>query len=285
MMKDIAIIGAGPAGIACAIQLKRFGLNSTVFEKKELGGLIKNANLIENYLGFPNGITGVEYVEIIKKQFEQYNIPVRKEEVLQVKKQGDSFLVNNEYVIDYLVIATGTKPKVLDLEIYSEIKDKVFCEVADMPQIKNEVIAIVGAGDAAFDYALNLSKDNKVKILNRSNRIKALPLLVDRARDNINIDYIEDFQLCRVDNIENEKNKFKLLSQDGVGLEVNYLLCAIGREPNDILLKNYKKELKDDPNLFIIGDVKNGILRQTSVATGDGLKAATEIYELTNRKQ
>jgi len=88
---EIGIIGAGPSGIACAIQLRRYGLDYLFFEKEDLGGLIKNAFLIENYLGFPEGITGEEFVQLLKKQIKKYKIRIIKEEVVSVRYENNKF--------------------------------------------------------------------------------------------------------------------------------------------------------------------------------------------------
>ncbi|MFA6989002.1 MAG: NAD(P)/FAD-dependent oxidoreductase [Candidatus Gastranaerophilaceae bacterium] len=315
-MQNVIIVGAGPAGIACAVQLKRFGVECTVFEKNEIGGLVKNANLIENYLGFPFGISGIEYVELIEKQFKRHKINLVNDEILEVKFDKDVFKVisskSGAYKAEYLVIATGTIPKKFrhaefisashnhgilnavdgtlpcnsrfarkqeELQVQDDVKQymskKIFYEITDILEIENKIIAIVGAGDAAFDYALNLSKLNKIKIFNRSSKIKALPLLVNRVNQNKNIEYYENTTI-------------KEINLDGGKLKINnntladYLVVAIGRMQNDRLLT---EELKENPNLCMIGDVKNGLLRQTSIASADGLKAAMDIYERINKNR
>jgi len=280
-MKKVIILGAGPAGVACAIQLTRFGIETVIFEKNKIGGLVENANLIENYLGFPNGITGVEYVKLVKKQFEQYKITFINDEAIEVKLNNGSYEVSSAksgiYSSEYLVVATGTEPKEVDFP--DEVKEKVFYEIKHLHEVKNKSVVIIGAGDAAFDYALNLSKKNQVKIFNRSSTLKALPLLVDRVNENKNIEYYEN---SAVKKIYLDNNKLKLLFNDDFEVLTDYLIFAIGRLPDDRLLT---KELKDTQNLYIVGDVKNGLLRQTTIAAADGLKAATEIHERITRNR
>lgn len=266
------IIGSGAAGIATAIQLKRFGLDVCVLEKAQFGGLVNNANLIENYLGFPKGVSGIEFVSLFREQFEQYDIPIFYEEVVDIKKENSHFIITTDkkiYNSQYTVIATGTKPK--ELPFHS---DKIFYEVAQIQNCKDKDIAIIGAGDAAFDYAINLSKNNRVSIFNRSERIKSIPLLYNRAASINNIKYQSHKELM---NIKESNNKVVIEFNDNTCFECDYVLAAIGREPNDRLFTN--NDLKQNSNLFIIGDVKNGILRQTSIATGEGLKTATIIDE------
>ena len=94
--KKVAVIGAGPAGISCGIQLKRMGLEPFIFEKDEVGGLLWNANLVENYLGFPGGITGPDLVNVFKKQFQEHGLSIERETILEVSHNGDKFILRLE---------------------------------------------------------------------------------------------------------------------------------------------------------------------------------------------
>ncbi|MDD3150481.1 MAG: NAD(P)/FAD-dependent oxidoreductase [Candidatus Gastranaerophilales bacterium] len=271
-MPKVNIIGAGPSGIACAMQLARFGLDVDIFEKNKLGGLLNNANLVENYLGFPNGITGTDLIKLFQKQMEKYpNIKLIKENVIEIK-QNKNFLIKtpkNHYFSDFLVIATGTIPKKTEFENNNDFKKYIYYEIKNFPKCKDKKIAIVGAGDAAFDYAVNLSKNNEIIILNRSNNIRAINLLAQKCKKTASISYKKNEP---VKSIEKYKNGLLINNKFGV----DFVIFAIGRLPEDTLIN---KDLADNPACYIIGDVKNGMCRQTSVAVGDGLKAAMEIYE------
>ena len=279
-MHQVIIIGAGPAAIAAAIQLKRFGVEILIIEKDDVGGLLKNANMVENYPGFPEGISGGELVELMKQQLEQYNPEIVFDEAVAINynKVFEIKTTQNTYYSRFLIVATGTKSKQIAYQ-----DSRIFYEVKHLSNVTNKEVAIIGAGDAAFDYAMNFSKrNNKIKIFNRSSRVKAIPLLLERAKKESNITYFENFSL---ENIESGSEKITVTfknnqTQQTILNDCDYLLVAIGREQNDVLLT---KELKENSDLFIIGDVKNGILRQTAVATGDGLKAATQIYERITR--
>jgi thioredoxin reductase (NADPH) len=277
--KSVIIIGAGPAGIACAIQLKRYNIDSIVFEKDQIGGLLKNANLVENYIGFPNGIGGKKLVQLIEKQSKATNLNIKHEIVESVESSKNDFIIKtnkNIYKSKYLVIASGTKPIVPTVPIiHDNIKDKVFFDIHKLGEIKNKNIAIIGAGDCAFDYALNLSNNNKIIIINRSNQIKVLPILQDRVSK---IDSIKYFQNTTVKQIELKNDKLALSCNPNiVANDFDYLLIAIGREPNHAFIN---KDLLINPKLFQTGDVKNGQYRQTSIATGDGTFTAMKISKL-----
>jgi thioredoxin reductase len=253
----VIIIGAGPAGIACAVMLKHLGINPLLIEKNKVGGLLRNAWLVKNYLGF-NDISGKELVKKFDSHLKSFKIKPVYQEVIKISA-GKYFTVKTNkkiYKSKFLVLATGTKSKKIKLNFP---QNKTFYEIADF-KTHNKRIAVIGAGDAAFDYALSLSVKNKVTILNRGTKIKANGFLRKKVRQNKNISYIKN---CKID---------KILTAKKSGYD--YAVIAIGREPN--YPKTSKTALKNK-KLFIIGDIKNGRYRQVSIAAADGIKAAMEI--------
>jgi thioredoxin reductase len=282
------IIGGGPAGMMTAIQLKRYGLSPRLFEPARLGGLLWNANLVENYPGFPAGITGPGLVARFKDHCKAVGIELTPEKVTLVDYFDDHFVVQSAsetYRAEVVVVATGTRPKKFrDDFIPPEVETYVFYEVAPLLGVRGKQIGIIGAGDAAFDYALNMARANRVQILNRGDKIRALPLLVNRSQESPNITYKERVQ---VQSVGEGMGKLVLnMHRDGdeSSLEVDYLIGAIGRKENlpdqGEGLKAGEKHLVETGRLYYIGDVRNGIFRQTAIAVGDGLKAAMQIHQL-----
>lgn len=296
MKNKVAIIGGGPAGIATAIQLKRYKIEHILFEQKSLGGLLKNAYKIENYPGFPQGIPGLELVELFKTQLESYNINVMFEQVklLEYNEKEKLFLINSSKSLchsNIVVIASGTKPKRLDIvEALPEmLKCKIFYDIYSILNMQDKRIVIIGAGDIAFDYALNLSKTNEVIIINRNNQIKALPILRDRVMKTSKIKYHEDLIIQEI-SPGREKALLTTFLKNGkvTTMEADYIVIAIGRLPHkdfysDNLVKVEKKLLSQN-SLYLTGDVKNGIFRQVAIAVGDGIEAAMEIYKKIKEK-
>lgn len=127
------IIGAGPAGISCGIQLARYKIKTLILEKNMIGGLLKNANLLENYPGFPDGISGISLINKLKKHLKNLKISVIYEEVLKCDIKDDLFTIttkNNFYYTEKLIIASGTSPKKLYIKGIENIpKDQLFYEV------------------------------------------------------------------------------------------------------------------------------------------------------------
>jgi len=283
--EQVTIIGAGAAGIAAAIQLKRWGISPIVLEKAHIGGLLVNANLVENYPGYPQGISGPELVALFQAQMERIGVEVSFEEVLEVDYQ-DRFLVRTskrQFASRYLIIASGTSPKPFpEIEIHDDITNRVVSEIHPLLNLTGITVAIVGAGDAAFDYAINLSTNtNKVTILNRTNKRKCLPLLWERCQKLPQIEYVENIS---VKSMSRSDGGVILECQTPKGdweLKVDYVILAIGRvEQRGFLstrLEAIVSELESKGILYFAGDVKNGIFRQTSIAVGDGVKAAMKI--------
>lgn len=284
---DVTIIGAGPAGIAAAIQLKRYGIDPLLLEAHRVGGLLWNANLVENYPGFPNGIPGPELVKLFQAQLEESGVHVHKALVcrLSFSESEGLFLVettNEKFHSKLAIVATGTKPEEYPLahSCPSEAKERIYYEVYPLLGLKGKKIVIIGAGDAAFDYALNLARSNEVVILNRSKRIKALPLLVHRVSTSPRIAYRENTEVVK---IMADADGLRLECTDRVGrfiLKAHHLLCALGRRPRlELLDGDLRLKVKGRGLLYFIGDAKNGHYRQTAIAVGDGIHAAMRAYK------
>ncbi len=292
-INEVVIIGAGPAGLSTVIQLKRYGIEPILLEKEEIGGLLRNANLVENYPGFPEGITGPKLIKLFKKQLKNTMVKVHFEEVLELDYRNEVFFVNtNQRVVTccIAVIASGTKPcRLSNLNISTDIADRIFYEIYPLTKVAKEKIAIIGSGDIAFDYALNLSKKNGVIILNKGKRVKCLPLLWERAMGSEKISYKENTQVKKIKYHDEGLILTGYNTRGEWSMYVSCLVVAIGREPYlDFLSDNIKKnleELQKTKMLYMIGDVKNDIHRQTAIAVGDGIKSAMEIHRKIKEKE
>jgi thioredoxin reductase len=298
------IIGAGPAGIAAAIQLQRYGLTPVLLEKDRVGGLLWNANLVENYPGFPQGIPGPKLVALFEKQMRRIGVGVTFDEVVNLDFDGAQFLVRTKLITHHasrVVIASGTQPRPIPIAIPPQAHDRVYSEVWPLAGVTGKQVAIVGAGDAAFDYALNLAgRGNSVTILHRGQETQCLPLLRERAAANPNITYREQTSITR---IETDRTSGRLslltshsslntdhcsLNTDHCSLITDYLILAIGRQPAmDFLTERVKlqaQRLQDDGKLYLVGDVHNGLFRQTAIAVGEGLRAAMQVVDSLTAK-
>jgi len=286
--KLTCIIGAGPAGIAAALQLSRYGINPVLLEKNEIGGLLRNAHLVENYPGFPGGISGPELVKLFVKQLQEREIQVIFEVVTRLDWEENRFRLETPTRVLFCqtaLVASGTKPtEFQDFEVPLPVRDKVFYEIYPLLETKAKKIVIIGAGDAAFDYALNLAQNNQVLILNREETVKCLPLLWERAMKSLHITYCQNTKISKIRKNSGEELALECSTPNGISrLSAHYLVSAIGREPElDFLsprLKEQAAQLVEKGALYLIGDVKNGCFRQTAIATGEGVLTAMKIYK------
>jgi len=283
-IEDVVIIGAGPAGIATAIQLRRSGINPLILERSHVGGLLANANCVENYPGFAEGLPGIALVEYFKQHLAKVGAKVDFEEAIHLD-YTDAFVIETskrQIQSKMVVIASGTHPREIGIPV--EAPDRVFHEIAPIADVTGKHVAVIGAGDAAFDYALNLSRHNRVTLLNRGQTVKCLPLLQQRVSQNSRIAYQENVKVIAAKSLAN--GMVILRGQAPMGgweLGVDYVIFAIGREVQlDYLvpcIKGQISHLKDSGLLYFVGDVKNDIFRQTSIAVGDGVGAAMQIHQ------
>jgi thioredoxin reductase (NADPH) len=287
----VAIIGAGPAGIAAAIQLKRSGIGFLLLEKNRAGGLLNEANLVENFPGVPNGLAGTTLTARLRRQLSAAGIKIEKDNVRRLGYHNGLFMIQTEkqaIAAGKIILACGTLPlppgPPLDL---FQSKDRVFNSVLPLLKSKQKIIAVIGGGDAAFDYTLNLARKNKVHILFRSKEPVCLPILFNRCRQHPNIIIHENSQLTdAATGVKNKEIILKTLNPcSGQKDEIvcHLILTAIGRTPAlhfldpDLLATAAK--LASQKKIFLVGDVSNGLFRQAAIAAADGLRAAMEIHE------
>ena len=284
----VVIIGAGPAGLTAALQLQRQGIPPLLLERHRVGGLLNNAHWVENYPGFVEGISGPDLVDLFRRQVERIGVIVTSEEVIGVEYQDNLFRIatnKREISAKFLVAATGTKAKSFSPRVVSgNLEGKIFSEVFPLLKEEGKRILIIGAGDAALDYALNLASKNQVIIFNRGSSIKGLSLLWNRVQENDSIKYFPEMEIEEI--ASNEKGSMNVLARSGPetkNFEPDYLLTAIGREPElgfaDAEFIKQAEELQDQKVLYLIGDLQNGAFRQTSLAVGDGIRVAMEIEQ------
>jgi len=255
----VGIVGAGPAGVAAAVFLRRYNVHVTVFEKNRVGGLLRNAHLVENIPVLPPA-SGEEICKTLEKRLFESGAELIWEEV--VKVENEKILTEREiHSFDYVIVASGTIPRRIP---EFEVSEKVVYEFIDLPEF--EKLAIYGAGDAAFDSALNaLVRGKEVHLFNRGSRIRALPLLVERAKKYEKFYYHER---CPILKVEEESKMVKLKTEHGV-FTFDALLLSVGRLPNTSFVEPGERN-------FIVGDARGGF-RQVSIAMGSAIETAMEI--------
>ena len=238
---DTAVIGAGPAGISAALQLARYEIYPFVYEADTPGGLLYNAGTVENYPGFPKGIGGPELAALFAAGLAASEAVICPEEVLAVDHAAGVFRVQAETDADFsrLIIATGTRPLPLDsIEFDSpETEDGIDYGIGEIRNIAGRSVAIIGAGDAAFDYALTLSKRNDIVIMQRGEKPSCNAALLRRVSGSERITVLEN---ASVENVSREEDGRFALSLCGGGcgshnrMTADHVIAAIGRVPREI---------------------------------------------------
>jgi len=282
------IIGAGPAGIAAAIYLQRAGVAPLLLERGEPGGLLRGANLVENYPGFPKGVSGVELVERFVNQLRALDVKVTRANVRRVKAVRNGFQIKTDvgdFFCRSVIVATGTRPKKIDLRGSGRLNGKkIFHDITEIPPelSSHKKVMIVGGGDAAFDYALNLrNRGNSVTVISRSEP-HCLPLLRARAESSgVNV-----ITGCVPELVQEKSYGVLLRCRSGdsrTGLSGDLILSACGRVPDlRILSTALRRRIHlgkgipetDVPGMYVVGDAARGRHRQTGIAVGDGIRAA-----------
>jgi len=285
----IAIIGAGPAGMACALQLRRMGLEPVIFERENPQSMLRMANWVDNYMGFPEGIRGEELFRNFQEQLERFQLERVYKEVRNVVLYEDHFLIDTydeNYLSSVLVLTCGTRPKKTVIPAWNEAVEKyLYYDISEIPLQGDLSIGIIGIGDAAFDYALNLNKrGHQVKIFGRSELIGANKALMEQFKRSEGIDLNLNYMLTSVDELIEGKIRCRFKkNEDMVEHNLDCLIFATGREANlDFLdegILDKMEELREKKILFLAGDVINGDYRQTAIATGDGIRVAMEIFQ------
>lgn len=286
----VVIVGAGPAGMAAALQLQRFGIKTFLLAQDAEGSLLKNAWHVENYLGISPGKSGANLLRMFRKHLRANNIETinAKVELLDYEVKSRRFKLTTatrNYSADYAIVATGTNPQVLPLikNARNITQAYLFYEVFPLLKKRHKTIVIIGAGDAAFDYALSLAKYNKVIICNRGKDSPALPLLVARALSHQNITYWQSHKLKSI--LSGTVRSLACLfvyKQKHVYINADYLIAAVGRVPQKDFyaakLQLLERQLLKHNKLFLVGDIKNNIYRQVAIAVSDGIVAAMHIF-------
>jgi len=281
---DAIVIGAGPCGVAAAVQLKRSGFSPLLFEARAVGGLLRNANLVENYPGFPKGISGRRLCGLLEEQVTRAGVDLVNDRIVDVLPAGNDFAVKTASARTMtsrcLIVATGTAPRSgLFAEPDALVGRSIFYEVADLPEFGPATrVTIVGGSDAAYDYALNVAGRGAQVTIVRRGAARCLPLLAERvgAHDAIGVRAGANV-LALVESVSGVT--VRIADSEGVEeVAADYLLIACGREPEDTLLRRLARRGKIanhlTPNLFSGGDVVRGLFRQAGIAVGDGLLAA-----------
>ena len=297
--KDLIIIGGGPAGLTAGIYGSRSELDLVVLDSGVGGGQIANAGLVENYPGFPDGITGMELAETLKKHAENTGVKINMlEPVTTITQSGDKFIVKTEkalYQAKAVIVATGLVHRKLGVPGESELSGRgvSYCATCDGAFFKGKRVAVVGGGTGAAMAALNLADlASQIFVVTKREHLKVAEKIMEtRIERAANIEVIPYSAVKRITG-ENKVEKLEIeTSGKARSLDVDGVFIEVGKKALTSFLKDLPVELEKGyipvdrdqrtsiPGLFAAGDVVSGSVKQMGVAVAHGTIAALSAYD------
>lgn len=285
----VGIIGAGPAGMASALYLKRSGLDPVLLEKSAPGGQVVSTFVVENYLGF-NEINGADLSLKMFDQMNYHKIEYKTFDIKDIIKKDSKFIVtngNDKLEFDKIIIASGKRRRKLNLAKEEKLKGISYCAVCDGTFYKNKDVAIVGGGDSALTEAIYLSNIcSKVYLIVR-NEVRAKESIFEKVKAIKNIEILkgEVSELVGINNLE------KIILNDNTSLDISGLFISIGGIPNNEFINSLNLDLNQgyiktnekmetsEKGVFAVGDIRDKEYYQIATAINDGVIAALSIAE------
>ena len=291
---QVVIIGGGPAGLTAGLYCARSKFNGLLIEQGIIGGQITNAERVENYPGFPKGISGIELGQLIHEQAISYGLETLLAEVTKVVPVQKHNLVSTsegDFVAESVIIASGSQFRKLGVPGEDKFVGKgiSYCATCDGPLFRAKTVAVIGGGDSAVTEALYLSKfASSVKVIHRRSQLRASKIFQERAKAEPKIGFIWDTVVTQIEGDGVVKQlTLKNTKNDRIStLELAGIFVAIGSKPNSTqwrgllpldeegyIVTNELMETKI-PGIFAAGDVRHNSARQAITAAGDGATAA-----------
>ena len=293
--EKVIIIGSGPAGLTAALYAARAFLDPLVISGSELGGQVSITTEVENYPGFPEGTTGPELVEFMRKQAEKFGARTEIDEVVEVDlTKGSPFQIkthSEEYRTEAVIIASGASPKRLGVPGEEEFigRGVSFCATCDGFFFRGKEIVVVGGGDSALEEGLFLTKfASAVRVIHRREELRAGETLKVRALKNEKMSFIWNTVVEGISgNGAVESVQVRNLKTGGADtLSTNGVFVYIGHYPNSALFEGQlamdehkylitdKRMMTSVEGVFAAGEIQDSVYRQVATSVGQGCAAA-----------
>ncbi len=299
-IRDVIIVGSGPAGYTAAVYTARANLNPLVIAGSvTAGGELMNTTDVENFPGFPEGIMGSDLMDNMQKQAERFGAEILFDDVTEMNLEGEiktlSLADGTVYRARAVIVSTGSAYRELGLEDEKRLSGHgvSWCATCDGFFFRDQTIAVIGGGDSAMEEALFLTKfASKVIVVHRRNELRASKIMADRALAHEKIEFIWDSEVVGINGAEKVeglvvKNR---TSGEETTVDVTGIFVAIGNDPRVDLVKD-QLELTSEgtiavegrssktslPGVFAAGDVIDSTYRQAITAAGSGCAAAQDV--------
>jgi thioredoxin reductase (NADPH) len=296
-VREIIVIGGGPAAFTAALYSARANLNPIVIEGFAWGGQLMITSDVENYPGYPDGVLGPEMMQDLRRQAERFGTEFLTDDVTKVDFSERPLRVwvgEDEYQAEAVVVATGANARQLGLDSEKKLQGRgvSYCAVCDAAFFKEREIVVVGGGDSAMEEATFLAKfASKVTVVHRRDGFRASPIMVDRARSNERIEFLLDSVVEEVlgDDTVTGVLVRNVKTDETAEIPADGFFVAIGHDPNTALFRG-QLEMDDGGyietkgkttetnvvGVFAAGDVQDHVYRQAVTAAGSGCMAALD---------
>jgi thioredoxin reductase (NADPH) len=297
-VRNVIVIGGGPAGYTAALYAARANLEPLVIEGFNWGGQLMITSDVENYPGYADGVLGPAMMQDFRRQAERFGAEFLTDDVTRVDLSERPFRVwvgDDLYLAESVIVATGASARQLGLESELRLQGRgvSYCATCDAAFFRDKLVVVVGGGDSAMEEALFIARfASKVYLVHRREEFRASPIMVDRARINEKIEFVLNKVLDEV--LGDDKVVAVRLEDTVTGeqtiLEADGLFVAIGHDPNTALFLDQldhepgtgylvtrgKSTETNIPGVFAAGDVQDHVYRQAVTAAGSGCAAALD---------
>lgn len=291
---ELIIVGGGPAGLTAGIYASRARLHSLLIEKGIMGGLITNADLVENYPGFPHGISGIEIGQLMYEQAVNYGLETITAEVTGIELDGDLKTIHTDQgdlKARAVIIAGGSELSKLDVPGEERLTGRgvSYCATCDGAFFRDKKVAVVGGGDAAITEALHLTKfASRVTVIHRRDQLRASKIVEEKAFAEPKMEFLWDtvVEEIRGDKLVEGLKLRNVKTGEIYSLEIDGVFIYVGINPNTSYLKDILRldeagyipvnEFGETElaGVFAAGDICHNSVRQVVTAAGDGATAA-----------
>jgi thioredoxin reductase (NADPH) len=304
---DVAIIGGGPAGLTAALYAGRARVKTVLLERGAPGGQLLNTEPIEDYPGFDH-ITGPELAQRMADQAVKFGVELKTANVTAIRRHADKKLIktdDGDFLADFVILTAGGEPKKLGIPGEKDFQGRGVsqCAVCDGAFFKEEVVAVVGGGDAALEEGVFLTRyAKKVYIIHRRTQFRAQAILVEAAEQNPKVEFILNTIVTEIKGQDGQVAELTLKNLETGEtrpLPVTGVFVFIGFQPN-VQFFDHAEHVQHDPlgflvtdgtmqtslpGLYAAGDVRSQLTRQITTAVGDATTAAIDAVKKLEAKK
>jgi len=294
-IRGVAIVGGGPAGLTAGLYLCRAKIDTILLEQQLTGGQAVNSPLIENYPGFPEGISGAELVERMKQQVNRFGLEARTfAKVMKLSLEGPVktiALEDGEIKATSVIVASGRSPRKMGIPGEEEYTGRgiSYCATCDAPLFKDKVVMVIGGGDAAVEEALHLARfASKVILVHRRDQLRASDYLQERALSEPKLEFMWNSEVTEIagEAVVKSASVFNNVTGERAEVPVSGIFFYVGNVPNtDFLVDVVELDetgyvVTDNnlessvPGIFAAGDVRANRFKQVIIAAAEGALAS-----------